>query len=73
MTTALSGRRDFSDTLAFQPRRRLGPAVGPDFDRTADPIEQMARADRDDWTLLRLVLCTALATGLLALATSLQV
>jgi len=36
-----------------------------------DPLEQIALADRADWLLLRLVLCTATATLLLALASSL--
>ena len=38
-----------------------------------DPLEQMLRAERDDWTLLRLVLCTSMATLVLALASSLVV
>lgn len=38
-----------------------------------DPLEQMAQADRADWALMRLVLCAALATLLLAVAGSLQV
>ncbi len=36
-----------------------------------DPVEQMALADRADWMLLRLVLCAATATLMLALASSL--
>lgn len=36
-----------------------------------DALEQMALAERADWLLLRLVLCAAVATLLLALATSL--
>jgi hypothetical protein len=36
-----------------------------------DILEQMAVADRADWVLLRLVLCAAGATLLLALASSL--
>lgn len=36
-----------------------------------DPIEQMALADRADWMLLRLVLCAATATLVLAVASSL--
>lgn len=39
-----------------------GPAV--------DPLEQMAIDDRDDWVTLRLVVCIAVATLLLALASS---
>jgi hypothetical protein len=38
---------------------------------TPDPVEQMASADRADWLLLRLVLCAASATLVLALASSL--
>ncbi len=38
-----------------------------------DPIEQMADADRADWALMRLVLCAATATLLLAVAGSLQI
>ncbi len=36
-----------------------------------DPIEAMAQADRADWVLMRLILCAATATLLLALAASL--
>lgn len=36
-----------------------------------DPLEQMALAERADWLLLRLVLCAAVATLLLALASTL--
>jgi hypothetical protein len=36
-----------------------------------DPIEAMAQADRSDWVLMRLILCAATATLLLALAASL--
>lgn len=43
------------------------PSVGP-----ADPLEQMADADRADWALMRLVLCSATATLVLGLALSLQ-
>ncbi|MCP5270622.1 MAG: hypothetical protein H6932_05255 [Burkholderiaceae bacterium] len=35
-----------------------------------DPLEQMARDDREDWALLRLVLCVAVATVLMAVASS---
>ncbi len=38
---------------------------------TLDILEQMADADRADWVLLRLVICAAGATLLLAIATSL--
>lgn len=37
----------------------------------ADPLEQMARDDRRDWELLRLVLCVAVATLALAVASTL--
>jgi len=59
MTTHLLRQVDFNDTLA---------ALPPE---TFDPVEQMAAADRADWTLLRLVLCAAAATLLLAVASSL--
>ena len=36
-----------------------------------DPIEQLALAEHADWLLLRLVLCAAGATLLLAVASSL--
>jgi hypothetical protein len=36
-----------------------------------DPLEQMARDDRADWELLRLVLCVAVATLALAAASTL--
>jgi hypothetical protein len=65
MITAFLGRQDFSDTVALTPPSR---SLGRPF----DPLEQMARADQEDWTLLRLVLCSAVATFLLALATSLH-
>lgn len=44
------------------------PAEPPVADEWLDPIEQMAAADRADRSLLRLVLCAAVATLLLALA-----
>jgi hypothetical protein len=37
----------------------------------ADPLEQMARDDREDWVLLRLVVCVAIATIAMAIATTL--
>lgn len=68
-TTTLDGRRDFTDTLVPPARARLhGTAAA----RPADPLEQMAQADQNDWILLRLVLCTTLSTFVLALATRLQ-
>lgn len=39
--------------------------------RAADPLEQMAHDDREDWVLLRLVLCATVATVLLAIASTL--
>ena len=36
-----------------------------------DPLEQMARDDRDDWVLLRLVVCVAIATLAMAVASTL--
>ncbi|WP_425257248.1 hypothetical protein ACPOLB_17215 [Rubrivivax sp. RP6-9] len=44
------------------------PAVASD---AGDPIEQLALAEHADWLLLRLVLCAAGATLLLAVASSL--
>jgi hypothetical protein len=38
--------------------------------KTLDPLEQMARDDRDDWVLLRLVVCVAVATMALAIAST---
>lgn len=37
----------------------------------ADPLEQMARDDREDWVLLRLVVCVAVATVAMAIASTL--
>jgi hypothetical protein len=39
----------------------------------ADPLEQMARDDREDWALLRLVVCVAIATVAMAIASTLPV
>lgn len=55
--------------LPTRPARRQPPHprlahAGP------DPLEQMARDDREDWALLRLVLCVAVATVLMAVASS---
>lgn len=52
--------RDFADTLLASTAGAPAPRV--------DTLEQMARDDAADWTLLRLVLCTAAATLMLALA-----
>lgn len=64
MNTRAFARRDFADTLAVSAGRGHWP-LGP------DALEQMAENDRDDWVLLRLVLCATAATVLLALACSL--
>lgn len=57
-------RHEFADTVTAAPGQRpLG--------RLFDPVEQIVRAEREDWTLLRLVLCAAAATMVLALASSL--
>lgn len=57
-------RHEFADTVTALPGQR--PLV-----LAFDPIEQIVRAEREDWTLLRLVLCAATATMVLALASSL--
>lgn len=60
-------RQDFCDTLALTgSSTTLGVTRGD-----IDPLEQMAQTDRADWALLRLVLCSALATMVLALASTL--
>lgn len=38
-----------------------------------DPLARMATEDREDWALLRLVVCVALATLVLAVASTLPV
>lgn len=55
-------RPEFSNTLVLDAAAANAP----------DPMQQMERADRADWALLRLVCCSALATFVLALASSLQ-
>jgi len=62
MNTRAFVRRDFADT-------QMLPAGGG-WTLNADALEQLAESDRDDWMLLRLVLCAAAATVLLALACS---
>jgi len=42
------------------------------FSSETDPIELFALADRADWALLRMVSCVAIATLLLAAASSLM-
>jgi hypothetical protein len=37
-----------------------------------DPLERMALDDREDWALLRLVVCVAIATVAMAIASTLQ-
>ena len=59
---------DFSDTLAAPASWGVGAKMDP-----LDPLVQMAAADHADWTLLRLVLCSAVATVVLAAASSLSV
>ena len=58
---------DFSDTLAAPASWGVGAKMDP-----LDPLVQMAAADHADWTLLRLVLCSAVATVVLAVASSLN-
>ena len=57
-------RRDFADTLAV-------PSGPTRLRLPMDPIEQLALADRADWTLLRLVVCAGSAILLLGAACSL--
>ena len=68
MNTRSFMRREFADTRAVTgiPGATASLRYGQ-----VDAIEQMSRADQADWTLLRLVLCSAAATLLLALACSL--
>lgn len=58
-----SRRADFSDTLVLAMPGPLPPA--------GDPLEQLLAAERSDWVMLRLVLCSALATLVLGVAGSL--
>ena len=48
-----------------------GTASTLSFSPETDPIELFALADRADWALLRMVSCVAIATLLLAAASSL--
>ena len=59
---------DFSDTRVDA---RLGLPHLDRLDPGIDPLEQIAQADRADLELLRLVVCVALATLVVALAGSL--
>ena len=65
-------RLDFADTrfANFDPTLAL---PGPGRLDTADAFDQFAQADAADFTLLKLVMCAAGATLLLALATSLGI
>jgi hypothetical protein len=69
-------RHDFADTLVLHGPRLPWALPGALKKVTApvdiDPLEQMALTDRADWALLRLVGCAALATLVLALASSLR-
>jgi hypothetical protein len=58
-------RPEFGDTLA-------APGGLP-VARNGDALDQLLAAERSDWVLLRLVLCSAAATLLLGLAGSLVV
>lgn len=60
MRHATAQHLDFQDTWLASPPE------------ATDPIAQMADADRADWRLLRLVLCTAIAMLVLAVAGSLS-
>lgn len=62
-----------STSLSIEPFQLppSGPTGMPGVGQ-ADPIEQIADADRADWVLMRLVLCSATATLVLGLALSLQ-
>jgi hypothetical protein len=52
--------------LALRARASLMPPGA-----ASDPLQQLAAAERADWALLRVLLCAALATVALALATML--
>lgn len=68
-------RNDFSDTLvlawphSFVTPSNAGGAAGAA--PTIDPLEQLLAAERADWSMLRLVMCSAVATLVLGLAGSL--
>lgn len=64
MFATFSRRADFSDTLVLAMPGPL-PAVA------VDPLDQLLAAERSDWVMLRLVLCSALATLVLGVAGSL--
>ena len=49
------------------------PTAAPAPAMALDPLAQMARDDQDDWVLLRLVVCVAVATMALAAASTLIV
>ena len=62
-------RRDFADTRALGAEPGLGFAGVSRFE-TVDANEQMAVADKADSQLLRMVMCVATATLVLALVSS---
>ena len=64
MNIVFDRRRAFTDTPA-------APAADGHLQLVLDPIEQLALADRADWTLLRLVICAACAILLLGTTCSL--
>lgn len=67
-------RNDFSDTLVLAWPHSLMPGghagAAPNHVAT-DPLEQLLAAERADWSMLRLVMCSAAATLVLGLAGSL--
>ncbi len=67
MNAMMSVRADAVDPLTMSPTEMRLVLPEEPF----DALEQMARADRADWLLLRLVLCAAAATLMLAVAGSL--
>lgn len=61
----LLDRRTPRNPATPQPTLGAAPAL-----LGVDPLAQMARDDREDWALLRLVVCVAVATVLMAVASS---
>lgn len=45
--------------------------ITPAAAASEDPLERMALDDREDWALLRLVVCVAIATVAMAIASTL--
>lgn len=73
MYTRTFSHHDFADTLLAHSPGDDKPEARPSWGAAwpalgGDPLAEMQRADASDWTLLRLVLCAAAATLLLALA-----